>query len=266
MKWMLLVLVLYGVPSAAQVMFDTPEEFVNAAREASARYQDLESAIAAGYRKVGPDLPNMGEHWIQPRHAVKAALNPSHPSVLTYLRVGGKPILTGVAYTIGIPDGGEAPPPPVAGADWHFHSGAIEEEILGGMHHAHGGFRLGMIHAWVWTENPDGVFAADNWGLSFQRLGLPVPDHVRPAASKALFLPEGGVEYYRRLIDSVHPLPESARDHIREALTRHAERAAASADGRPDIEALSVIWLDLWSEIRTRVGEAAWSDLHVLAD
>lgn len=263
MRTLVLLVVLAGQATLVSAQGD----FVETAREASRKYQTLEAAIAAGYRKVGPDLPNMGEHWIQPRHAVRSAVDPHRPSVLTYLRVAGVPVLTGVAYTIVVSEGQEAPPSPIAGAEWHFHSGPIEEEIAGGMHHAHSGFRLGMIHAWIWTKNPDGLFEADNWGLSYQRLGLPIPDRVAPAASKALFLLDGGVEYYDDLIRFARPLPEEVSADLQGIFTRYRDLVAieVTGEGAPSTETLSRIWQELCLEVKGRVDEADWDHIRFLA-
>ena len=245
------------------------EELIEIARTASAPYADLESAIAAGYRKIGPDLPNMGEHWIQPRYAVRPSFDPYRPSVLTYVRVEGTPILTGVAYTIGLASGQTAPPPPAPGMEWHFHSGGIEEEIFGGMHQAHDGFRVGMLHAWVWTDNPDGVFEADNWGLSFQRLGLPIPEHVPPAAAKALFLLEGGVDHYMRLIDSAVTLAPELRGrvmgHFRTSAASTRRHVNTSTHETPPLDELVVIWNDLWQRIRDDLKASDWNAVRVLS-
>ena len=265
------ILVLLGLCAFSAVSAAQPssDELIAWAREASAPYADLRTAIAAGYRKIGPDLPNMGEHWIRPRYAVRPAFDPHMPSVLTYLRVDGKPVLTGVAYTIGVEAGGHPPPPPVAGTEWHFHSGAIEEEVFGEMHHSHDGFRIGMLHAWVWTDNPDGVFTADNWGLSFQRLGLPIPEVVPPAASKALFLPEGGVDHYMRLIDSAVKLSPAVRARVLERFSAASDAARmlveASTPGAPSSDELVSVWKDLWEHVQSELTSAEWSAVRVLA-
>ncbi len=188
------------------------DSFLADARAATEKFKRLEAAIAAGYRKVGPDFPGMGEHWVHVGRAVADELNPRRPAVLSYLRVNKEPVLTGVAYAIPLqPD--ESPPSfPFPGA-WHVHTGTVADETLhlnpDHMHHTRRDTpRLAMIHAWIWTEHPSGVFSQDNWALPFIRLQLPLPAKIPPQAGKALFLDTGGVNYYARLIQRAGSLSE----------------------------------------------------------
>ena len=252
----------------------TVEHFVLQARKASLPYERLEAAIAAGYRQVGPDFPGMGEHWVHIRQAVQPEIDPMRPPVLSYVRVEGRPVLTGVAYTLPLRPG-ETPPTYPAPGVWHTHDGSIDEETLllnpPPMHHTGTSdeVRLAMLHVWVWAENPSGVFEQDNWALAFLRLGLPVPGHVTPQAGKALFLLSGGVDYYARLIDVAgSPSPEDAAA-ARTILEKYKEAVAAAVteheddDGR--VAALSDLWLSMWSDIESGVANAIWDRIRMLA-
>lgn len=244
--------------------------FLHQARQATQRYRHLEAAIGAGYRPVGPDTPNMGEHWANPRLVVQRSIDPALPAVLTYLRIDGEPILTGVAYTaVVLP--GEAPPA-VPGIAWHYHHGTLEAELVGQAMHTGPaeGPRLAMAHLWIWADNPDGFHAADNWTLSFLRRGLPVPRTVTPEASKALFLTTGGVDYYASIIRSVgqpDAEEEAALARILSAYRDRAETALASTESIDlAVPGLSELWRTLWVEVRAGVSERLWARIQTLAE
>lgn len=238
-------------------------EFSKAVRRATARYQEQAAAITDGYRRIGPDFPSMGEHWISIPLIVSGTVDPDHPPILEYATLEGRPTLVGVAYTQLLRSGLPAAPLPALPADWHYHAGTVDEEsfILGHAGHAgraHAGAgaegpRIAVLHAWVWVDNPAGLFATDNWALAYLRLGLPVPPRVGPVpATLALALAAGGESYFQTLLElRYHPEPEEVRA-VRELL---ADQAAAIreevAPGRaPAPEALTRRWLDLEGAIR----------------
>ena len=246
--------------------------FVHTAREATRRYQRLDAAIAAGYRPIGPDMPNMGEHWIHPHLAMRRTFDPALPAVLTYLRVQGDPVLTGVAYTAPVRPGESPPALALPEAHWHFHARTVLEEAVG--HPAHAmpegetpGNRLAMLHAWIWVTNPDGLFTPDNWALSFVRRGLSVPEDIPPGAAKALFLLDGGVDYYVRLAASRADLTGQEHEAIRRRLAtfrNHVETTLRAAEKIP-LEPLDRLWEALWREIRQSVDESLWLQIRALS-
>lgn len=255
----------------------TVASFLQQARAATQKYHSLDAAVAAGYRPLGPDIPAMGEHWVHPRLAVRRTLSSEKPFALTYLRVNGEPVLTGVAYAIPIQPGESPPEFPFPGA-WHHHLNSIQEEAFGLMpssmkQDAKNRVRLAMLHAWIWADNPAGVFAADNWALSFLRLDLPVPAQVPAAASKALFLPQGGVDYYARqiqLMGSPDPIDQRV---VRELLAKYqtqveaeVERVRATKGKTLDVAVLSACWRALWEETEQRVSPELWVHIQKLAE
>jgi hypothetical protein len=252
---------------------DSLRPYVDQIRAATERFRDHGAAVAAGYRWMGPDMPNMGEHWIHPRLVMQQPFDPMQPSCLSYVRRGGKRILTGVAYILPVRPG-ESPPPFPAGGTWHFHSATLNDEAFGHRPHHHAmesdgpmesdGVRLAMMHAWVWKENPDGVFTADNWALSYVRHGLPVPASVDPMAAKALFLSAAdGVAYYRNVVDTNASLaPEEARA-IRDVLQQARDRVsvalqAAHPGTAPPASTLRAIWHDAWRDVQPQVRAVVW--------
>src|SRR5206468_1017806 len=140
--------------------------FVAQARATTARFQDINVAIAENYVRIGPDFPAMGEHWVRGESVMRSESTPM-PSILTYAMIGGHRTLTGVVYTIVLRAGEKVPAmPPLA--EWHDHVGTVDEEsLLFG--HSHlgdtegGGLRLAVMHAWIGLTNPAGMFATDNW-------------------------------------------------------------------------------------------------------
>ena len=180
--------------------------FLECARLAAEKYQDRSKAILDGYRPIGRDFPAMGEHWIRISLVFDSVVDPARPEVLNYVVVDGTPKLVGLGFAAPLLAGELAPEFPAGRAAWHDHSRTIEDETVlphtdpAHAHHgAEPGPRLAMLHTWLWAPNPDGVYAADNWALSYVRLGLTVPSGAPPAAAKALSLLTGGVDYFSQL-------------------------------------------------------------------
>ncbi len=234
---------------------------LEATRKAAAEFHDRRNAIAAGYRRIGPDVPSMGAHWISPRLVVADSFDVRQPALLTYIEVAGRPVLTGVVYAVPLTAGQS--PPTVFGRDaiWHEHNGTLDEEALLPDHHtapsAAKGTRLSILHAWLWSPNPEGMFATDNWTIPFLRLGLAAPTGRAESAGRALSLLSGAEEYYLNLVG-----PEMAAA-VKPALGACAAAAAqvvarARADARPlrldEVEELSRAWTGAMIGVGNAVG------------
>lgn len=245
---------------AAQAHPSPPDEvadFLARAREGTARYRDRRVAILEGYRAVGADAPGMGQHWVNPGLLISGEVDPGRPPILTYISVGERAVLTGVAYARPVAEAGELPAdgllPPEA---WHVHGGDLGRESHlpdHRMHAAHGVQTGGIavLHAWVWLENPAGPFEAENWALPYARLGLVPPPGAPADAARALSLAAGGVGYFTdqlRLFSALDP------DRLREArasLERQEERVTGWLRTRPAgrVRPEEVAWLGaLWRE------------------
>jgi hypothetical protein len=268
----------HHAPHATEAAPAAVELFVQAARAATDRYHDRSRAIADGFRLLGPDFPAMGEHWVHPGRMIDGTLDVAKPQALSYAVIDGRPVLVGVIYARPLHGTEAAPDFPVPGYPWHDHVGAIDEESVL-LHHvptgegAAPGVRLAMLHAWVWTDNPDGVFAADNWALPFVRLGLEVPLQIPPSAARALSLLSGGDAYYRLLFRAlVRPAAEQevhahsritlARDRVQQWLDARAQGEIRVSEA--DLAMLSAYWRELWTDIRGRVDPVAAERLHLL--
>jgi hypothetical protein len=233
----------------------TGQDLVSAAREATARYRDRDSAIADGYRRVGPDFPGMGEHWVNPRLLLDGTLDAARPPVLEYADIAGRPTLVGIAYAALSPGAGAVPAGlPVPPTAWHTHSGGVDEESFilthAGAHHAHqasDGPGLAIVHAWVWLDNPEGVFATDNWALPCARLGFTPPPGLSSGAGRALALAAGGEAYFARLVRVVGrpEAPEAARlDTLWGRAAAEVAGRVGRGDGHSALRVQDVAWLD----------------------
>ena len=164
---------------------------IAAVRAATEHYRDFENAKRDGYKLFGKEGPLMGEHWYHP-DVVKQPLDLNRPSTLQYVTVSGKRELVGVAYTV-YNKPGEPLPEGFAGTDdhWHVHDVnkialAISEErpflnwivkqriAKGKTGAGEGRTHLTMLHAWIWSDNPEGMFALEHTGLPYLRAGLPL--------------------------------------------------------------------------------------------
>ena len=202
---------------------------VPAARAATARYQDQAAAIADGYRAVGPDFPGMGVHWVNKALLLTGAVDLAHPPVLEYADIGGKPTLVGVAYAALVTDSALQPRLPVPVGAWHTHGGTVDEESFllshAGVHSAHSqahGPRLAVAHAWIWLDNPAGLYETDNWALPCARLGFAPPAGLSVDAGRALALAAGATAYFESLVRVVGAPDSAELVRLRAVLDRGA--------------------------------------------
>lgn len=148
------------------------------ARQATAKYQDVHVAEAAGYQEVGPDIPGMGVHFV-------LTLEPNgfdieKPPILLYQKDAAAPggySLVGVSYLWNAPEGPDGqpldPPFPKSLALWHRHANICVLPHLDNPHglteaqcRERGGHFVAqsqwLVHAWIWKDNPAGVFSPEN--------------------------------------------------------------------------------------------------------
>ncbi len=228
------------------------ERFLEEARAALVRFRRVDAAVAAGYRPLGPDMPHMGQHWVHPGRAVRGTVVASEPAMLTYLLVGRDTLLTGAAYTVPVGPGAAPPAFPSPGA-WHAHAGDLLDEAFGVVPHGTRDAsqpRLAMLHAWTEAPNPNGVWAADHWGLPFVRLGLPVPAHVPPDAGRAVALVAGYRAFFREGIRRAAQPSADELAHAERVLDGHAARIRERlAEAPGDVAGLADAWRALWDDL-----------------
>jgi hypothetical protein len=252
------------------------EAFVACARAATDKYRDHAAAVRDGYRRIGGDFPGMGEHWIRVNLLFDRSFDPAKPELLSYALVDGRRRLLGVAYAVPLV-GDDLPPRTPAGLSaWHDHSGTIDEETVLPQHHTHGAAgrapRLAMLHAWIWSSNAGGMFAADNWDIPALRLGVTPPAAGPAATGKTLSLLVGGREYLERAIAASTTLSGAERARVDRAFDRAVAAAEATvkglagpAIGDADGLRLAEIWAALWADIDAVVSDDARERLAILA-
>lgn len=248
--------------------------FVAAARDGLARYRDRSVAIADGYRQVGPDLPAMGEHWLNIGLILADSIDAEHPPVLIYVASPNGPVLAGAAYTRLLGANDSYPDFPRGRHEWHDHSGLIEDEALPTAHVTHSPrstlerTRLGILHLWTGIENPEGKWTADNWALPFVRAGL--TEHpASELAARALTLEADSGAYYVGVFSRVGRLDSVEVAKVRGILLQaagaiHATRPAIGPLNATDVSKLELIWTELWPRITQSVPREATTRLEEL--
>jgi hypothetical protein len=129
--------------------FQTLQE-LQQARAATARYRDINNAFRDNYKDIGLVMPNMGYHFMKTEF-VDAVFDPKKPELLVYnKKEDGSFELGAVEYAVPIdPNSPNTPPDGFTGIndEWDFNT------LNTG---------LWTLHAWVWKNNPDGVFKMTN--------------------------------------------------------------------------------------------------------
>ena len=208
--------------------------FVVAVRAGTAPFRDRAAAVQAGYRRIGPDFPGMGEHWVHVPRLMQDGVTPEAPPILSYATIDGRATLVGVAFAVPVEAGAPPPPVPAGCGAWHFHAGTVDgESFLPGHGEDLGeGVQLAVLHAWVWLDNPAGLCASDNWALPYARAGLAPAGAVNPDAARALALLAEGRPYYRarwlrvrpdRLAVEVDGLLDRAAEAVRAVLAERGD-------------------------------------------
>jgi len=124
-----------------------PVEQLARVRSATARYQDVQTALKDGYVDIDVVLPNMGRHFMK-ESLVDATFEVDRPELLVYTQEPqGRLALVAVEYAVPLSLTATAPDGFKGLADQWF---------------ADQRFKLWTLHAWVWRENPAGVFNPTN--------------------------------------------------------------------------------------------------------
>jgi hypothetical protein len=145
----------HGHRSAGQPAGPLPEDELTRVRIATARYHDIQTAFADGYIDINVVLPNMGRHLLRPEVPPVQGEVPvdgefviERPELLVYSPApNGSLHLVAVEYAIQRRLSDAAPEGFTGAADVWFDDF---------------GFKLWTLHAWIWRDNPDGVFHATN--------------------------------------------------------------------------------------------------------
>jgi hypothetical protein len=121
-------------------------------RRATARYQDLNAALADGFVflhgcEVRPDEGPAGVLYVHFERLLDGRIDPSKPDALLYEPGGeGRLRLVGAELAIPYTQWTEPEPPEFFGAEFQ-----PEDE-----------FGVWGLHVWIWRRNPEGMFAESN--------------------------------------------------------------------------------------------------------
>jgi len=245
---------------------------IDAVRRATERYRDIENAKKDGYAPFGKEAPLMGEHWYhkgvrEPPEGTPLDLE--HPGTLQYAVIDGKRVLVGVAFstrlrrTDSLPEG-------FAGPDdhWHQHdlikavSAATEDRSVlrwisnrwmdGARKKGDDRMMLTMVHAWVWLDNPDGVFAMHHRVIPYLKSGLPASfaDGASEEAARGLDLAtDNGCA---RALDGELWMAHASREQsrtLREACAQSAHRLQGLLEGHPPAAILNEEAESVWRSL-----------------
>jgi hypothetical protein len=127
------------------------EEQLEAAREATRKYRDINVALAEGFFQASPDVPGEGFHYLDPKRA-DCRFDPARPEVLLYAFLPGQTQLKLVAVEYLMPfacmpkDG-----PPPAGFAGNLDLWGNDEPVP-----------FWTLNAWFYFRNPNGFFTLEN--------------------------------------------------------------------------------------------------------
>ena len=122
-------------------------------RKVTAKYHDVEQAVADGYIAPHGCVEGMGYHYFNPRLGSYLSVNPLTPELLIYAPTGSDLKLVAVEYFVA--NVGQ-PRPSVMGQ-------AFDGPMAG---HEPGMPEHYDLHVWAWQANPDGLFTPFNWNIS----------------------------------------------------------------------------------------------------
>lgn len=140
-----------------------------AVRQATAKYHDVNAALADGYIRTPSciqeeGIGGMGIHFVNPARIQNPALNILEPEILLYVETSDGMVLIGVEYMLAIgrpnaPVPNPAPPAP------HLFGQTFNGPMAG---HEPGQPPHYDLHVWVWWANPAGMFAQYNPNVNCQ--------------------------------------------------------------------------------------------------
>lgn len=142
------------VASAQENPATSLSKLVQIVRTATALYQDISAATAAGYGPFlgcvsGSDHGAMGIHYVNPA-LLNGTLDPTHPQALIYEPSGGQMSLVGVEFILDSATWlkNNANPPVLEGQTFQFIDSPNRFNIPS----------FFELHVWAWRSNPKGSF------------------------------------------------------------------------------------------------------------
>jgi hypothetical protein len=134
-----------------QKLSEQTEEQLEAAKEATRKYKDVNVAVAEGFVPVGGHVPGEGFHYLNPKR-LDCDFDPKKPEILLYAVPPGQTQLRLVALEYAIlfacmPADG----PPPAGFAGNLDVWFPDE-----------GVPFWVVNAWLYLRNPNGLFTFEN--------------------------------------------------------------------------------------------------------
>jgi hypothetical protein len=130
---------------------DPTEDQLEAAKEATQKYHDINVALAEGFVQGSPDVPGEGFHYLNPKR-LDCNFDPANPEILLYAFLPGKTQLQLVAVEYAIPytcmPANGPPPEGFAGRLDVWHN---DEPVP-----------FWTVNAWLYLRNPNGLFTLEN--------------------------------------------------------------------------------------------------------
>lgn len=159
----LALFVLTSVALAGSASAESGTTLVATVRKATAPFQDVAAAEAAGYGLFhgcvsGPQGGAMGVHYVNGDLVGDGELDASRPEALLYEAKKGKLVLVGVEYVVIAEtwDAKHDTPPMLMGQLFHYV----------GSPNRYGLPPFYELHVWAWQSNPNGVFSDFNSRVS----------------------------------------------------------------------------------------------------
>ena len=146
-------------------------QLIAATRAATAKYHDVDAALADGYIQGSPcvshpTLGTMGFHYVNPAMIGDPSLDETKPEVLLYEpKANGELKLVAVEYLV-----------PAMGPRPSLFGQAFENGPP--LPTPNGMVPTYALHAWVWQPNPTGMFSAFNPSVSCENAPAPTAADV----------------------------------------------------------------------------------------
>jgi hypothetical protein len=143
-----------------------PAKLVQAVRNATAQFTNVNTASAAGYQPLfgcvsGPDQGAMGVHYINLALYSDGKLDETQPEALIYEPLNGTLVLVGAEYIVDAAAwlSQNTSPPMLEGQAFQLVTSPN---------------RFGLpaffeLHVWAWRDSPNGTFADWNTGVTCER-------------------------------------------------------------------------------------------------
>jgi hypothetical protein len=135
---------------------DDMRAMIHDVRDSTAGFRDLESAETAGYAKfldcfTNQDGLGMGQHFVNGELVGDDVLDPLTPEALVYEpQADGTLALVALEYLVFEDQWTSDEPPTLFGLEFHLRTNIPETPPVW------------ALHIWLWTHNPDGLFADYN--------------------------------------------------------------------------------------------------------